>query len=356
MKIERGIYKRGQTYWVRYSFRGREYRESCGSNKITHARKLLKKRIAECESGKLIGPTQDRVILGDLAEDYLRDYEINARKSTRAAKARTQHLLEYFGYLKRVVDISPSKLKEYTHHRLQEQAANATINRELTALGRMFRLAVESEKLTMIPHIPRLEEPPAREGFFEHEEYLSVRRHLPPDLQDVLDFGYNSGWRSGEILSLRWSDLDFDGGMIRLRAAESKNKERRVLPLSEPLRQVLERRWEGRRPMCPFVFHRNGKQIKDYASAWKRACETAGLEGKLFHDLRRTVARNLIRSGVPRSTARRITGHKTESVFERYNITVEEDLREAAEKLAGYLEKRQSRRKVVPFKRKIAEA
>ena len=219
----------------------------------------------------------------------------------------------------------------------------------------MFRLAVESEKLTTVPHIPKLEEPPAREGFFEHEEYVSIRQHLPPDLQDVLDFGYNSGWRAGEILSLRWSDLDFDGGMIRLRAVESKNKERRVLPLSEPLREVLERRWEGRQLTCPFVFDRNGKQIKDYDAAWTKACEKADLKGKLFHDLRRTVARNLIRSGVPRSTARRITGHKTESVFERYNITVEEDLREAAEKLAGYMAKRQSRGKVVPFKRKVAE-
>lgn len=142
-----------------------------------------------------------------------------------------------------------------------------------------------------------------------------------------MDFGYNSGWRKGEILTLRWDDLDFDGAVIRLRAAESKNKEPRLLPLSDPLREVLERRWNDRRPTCPFVFHRNGKQFKRFDGPWKAACKAAGLEERRFHDLRRTVARNLIRSAVPRSTARRITGHKTESVLERYNITVEDDLR-----------------------------
>jgi integrase len=144
--------------------------------------------------------------------------------------------------------------------------------------------------------------------------------------------------------------VDLQADVVRLRPELSKNREGRILPLSTPLRAVMERRMEARTLESPRVFHLKGRPIGDWRRAWATACNKAGLPGKLFHDLRRTAVRNLIRAGVPERVAMSITGHKTRSIFDRYHIVNEVDTREATNRLAAYLDGHPEKRKIVPLR------
>src|SRR5271155_5408349 len=343
------IFKRGPIYWIAYYHRGKEYRESSESESESAAKKLLKKRIGEVAQGRLHGANQDRLTFDDLAQALLADYQINGRRSLRSARLSISHLRKFFGF-DRAVDITTDRIKAYAADRQKAKAANASINRELAALKRMFSLAVEDGRLSHSPYIPTLEEDNARQGFVDHGAFVSLRTHLAEYLQDPIAFLYLSGWRLGEMKTLEWRDVDLAGKVVHLRPEISKNKDGRLLPLSGELREIVDRARAKRRPDCPFVFHREGEPIGDFRKAWSTACKAAGLHPILVHDLRRTAVRNMVRAGIADRVAMTLSGHKTRSVFDRYNIVSEADLAMAAERLQQHLLAQSRQPKVSPMK------
>jgi integrase len=104
----------------------------------------------------------------------------------------------------------------------------------------------------------------------EDGEYLAIRAHLPAAYQDVLDFGYLSGWRRGEVLTLEWRDVDRDGRVIHLRSEVSKTREGCLLVPSARLHAVMERRWHARALGCPLVFHEAARSLQGFKNAWER--------------------------------------------------------------------------------------
>ena len=151
-------------------------------------------------------------------------------------------------------------------------------------------------------------------------EYLAVRAHLPAPWQDILDLAYYSGWRKQEILGLTWDEIDEAGGVIRLSPARSKTLVGRILPISPPISEALARRRARRDPDSLLVFHRDGIAVRRWRTAWRTACQAAGVPTRFLHDCRRTAARNLIRANVPERVAMLLTGHKSRAIFDRYNI------------------------------------
>ena len=126
---------------------------------------------------------------------------------------------------------------------------------------------------------------------------------------------------------------------IRLEPGTTKNKQPRHLPIYGEMieRLGLEKQvWDATFPDCQAVFHRHGKPVRNFRKAWDTACKAAGLDGLLFHDLRRTAVRNIVRAGIPEKTAMPISGHKTRSVFDRDNIVKDRDLTDAGAKLERY--------------------
>jgi len=167
------IYARGKTYWIKYYRNGKPYRESTGTTQEADAKRLLKKREGEISEGKLPSVYFDKVRFEQLAEDFLRDYRINEKRSLPRAERSIKHLTEHFeGW--RIPSITTPAIENYVEVRLEQDAANATINRELAALKRMLNLGVQQTppKVDRVPYIPMLKENNVRRGFLNMETSL----------------------------------------------------------------------------------------------------------------------------------------------------------------------------------------
>ena len=259
-------------------------------------------------------------------------------RSQSTARGRVAHLTAFFGRATRAAALTTHQIRQYQLARRAAGAATGTINRETSALHRMGALAVHWGWLDTVPGFPdRLRENPPRQGFFEHPEYLAVRAHLPAPWQDILDLAYYSGWRKNEILGLTWEEIDMAGGVIRLLPGRSKTLVGRILPISPPIANALNRRRARRDPDSPLVFHRDDIPVRRWRTAWRTACQAAGVPTRFLHDCRRTTARNLIRANVPERVAMLLTGHKSRAIFDRYNIINEQELLDAGDQLVAYL-------------------
>ena len=341
-----GIYKRGEVFWIRYARGGRKYREITGSKKITDAKRLLELRKGQIREGKIPSVRLEKIRFEELAEDFLNDYRANGRRSLKMAEERVRELGKFFGGV-RAIDITTPRVNAYISSRKNEithlgrPPSNATLNREMSALKRMFSLATKAvpPKAIRVPHIPHLLEDNVRTGFFEHEEFQALRGALPYHLRPLVTAAYWTGMRAGELQSLIWERVDLQERKITLDPESTKNRQGRIVYMSDELWRVLREQKDLRdlnHPDCPWVFFREGQPIRDYRTGWANACKRVGLEGRLFHDLRRTGVRNLVRAGVPERVAMAISGHRTRSVFDRYNVTSGDDLRQAAQAVDRY--------------------
>ena len=337
--VEQGV------LWLKYrDALGVVRRQSSGTSNEAEARRQLKRLEGAAVEGKVIAPRADKVTVRELADDLVAEYAANARRSAERLTFSLAHLLPALGHQK-AVSLTSAHVTAYSLQRQQAGAANATVNRELAALKRMLRLALQGEKIHRAPHIAMLREDNVRKGFFEGEQFEAVRRHLPTDLQPVVTFAYITGWRSEEIKALTWAQVDFRAGTgtVVLFVGDDKSRAGRTFYMTPTLRACLEgqratteARQRARGAIIPWVFHRNGKPIRDFRGAWQAACRKAGVPGRIPHDFRRTAVRNLERAGVPRSTAMAMVGHKTEAVYRRYAIVDSAMLQEGAAKLAAF--------------------
>jgi site-specific recombinase XerC len=348
-------------WWIAYSFRGHSYQESSGSTEKKDAVKLLRERLRKVNKPHFVDPARERRwTLDDMLEQLRLDYERKGNNSFHTVKSCFQHVQKAFEF-HRVVDITAEEIADYASRRAKpeskggEGAAPGSVNLELACLRHGFKLMFEKKMISEVPVIKLFEVDNARQGFIGVAEFNALLEKIRnQNVRDIVEFLYNSGWRSGEARQLRWAWLDLSTNMIRLPAEFSKSKKPRHLPITGALLDVIERRLKVRRLDCEFVFHRKGKRIAAFAKAFKAAAAKIGMPELLPHDMRRSAVRNFRRSGLSEHEGMALSGHKTDSVYRRYDIISDDDLTESMNRVQEHLKKEAEIRKVVPIAKRQA--
>jgi integrase len=354
MRGDGRVYQRGNLFWVKFYRNGEPVREPArdkdghGITDAVAAHKFLRNRLKEVHAEECGGPAfttakAKKLTLGDLLDGLTNDYALRGKDSPQALSYVELVRADLGDRL--AAAITSEAIDKYIQEKLDEQYANASINRRLQVIGAAFNLAVRRGTLARAPYIRKLSEADnVRQGFFSEQEIAGVLSHLPDDgLRDFVEWASLTGQRKSEIASLTWSMID--GDVLRIPGEICKNGKPRVIPLGAEFAAVLERRKSARRivrdgvattQLCEFIFHRNGERVREFRKSWATATKKAKCPGRLLHDLRRTVARRLIAAAVPQVTARAFTGHLTDSVFARYAIVSSADLLAAQTKVSEF--------------------
>jgi integrase len=335
--------------YIWYRVDGRLIRESTKSTSKEYAESLLQRRLGEAGLG--MKPAQDfkKVKYEDICRALLADYEINGHTSLVTRKktgiktvAGLLHVNQFFKG-RTAAYITTDLIREFIKKRKADGAENSTINRNLALLRRMLVLAHREGKIPEVPHVPMLKESDAREGFLYPEEFEKLRSAMPKNLQPLITYLYFTGCRIGAAKAVDWSQIVFDGDKVevRLKVSQVKNRKPLLLPLPDDLAVMLR---NAARKVGPVFDATNlTKAFRKAAVAiglgkWRDPKNhDAGYDGLIIHDLRRSGVRNLRRAGVPEDIAMKISGHKTRSVFSRYNIVDSTDLHDAMRRVERFV-------------------
>ncbi len=322
-----------RNWWIKFSANGRTIQHTAKTESKREAERELARQIQKHANGELTADSRNTTVVS-LKESMMSAWRLHGRgpRSIKWAEGCWRHLLEFFGAMKANA-VSSASIRDYMEFRKGQGGSNASINRELSILQSAFSMAYKEtpRRVAARLYFDRLPESKGRQGFVEEKTYRAIAENcLDLYLRAMLALAYSFGFRKGELLGLKVRDVDLVAGTLRLET--SKNGEPRQVNLTQETRELLSACVAGKNPEEP-VFTRDGKAVLDFRGTWEKITRAAGCPGLLFHDLRRSAVRNMVRGGIPEVVAMRISGHKTRAVFDRYNIVSDRDLADAAKKI-----------------------
>ena len=343
----------------------REYTRLTDQNK---AQKLLNRRLSQVDRGEPFEVRAKAARIEELFTALCDHYKINGR-----AEAAQRLTWQWNDHLKTAFEgiyaaaLTTADVRGYTRTRQQEKASNATINRELGALRRMFNLGKQGTppKVHAVPYIPMLKEDNARRGFVEDADFARLTAQASELwMRTFLELAFTYGWRKSELLGLKVRQVNFGNRTIRLDPGTTKNHEGREVAMTARVAELLRLAIAEKQP-AEYVLTRDrkygapGSPVRSLRKAWQQLCVRATLgvflcaacakpwvckkcecgsknrkyQGLIPHDLRRSAAKALRAAGVPESVIMAAGGWKTAQMFRRYAIVSSADQRTAVELL-----------------------
>jgi integrase len=381
---------------------------------ISAAKQMAQEWAKQVSGGDVsVGHDPSQLCYSDLRKLYLDDLADKKAKSLRKRAGSNEiyvdsltHLDPFMGFEKpddrgvKVSRIDSFMITKFKDERKADGASTGTINRSLAALRRMFSLAMEHQLIKHAPVIKTAPEGEPRQGFLSIEDYDALYAAFPEYIRNLLQVGYYTGMRREEILSLTWSQVHLDTNVVEL--FETKNGEKRVVPLLDGLPELLEnlRRANPEATGNDVVFmNRDGFSVGSFNKVWQKACvkfevktnlygretvshfskghdpakeleccaackgkfeyhgnrpvEVGEYVGLIFHDLRRTAISNFRKAGVDPITTMAVSGHKDPAVFRRYNIINADDMHSAGQKVTEHLKQLRKASAEAPAKSKL---
>ena len=337
-------------YWISYRLPGGKQCLEFAGYSIKAARASVGKRVSQKSENRILDIKPDtRMTFDELAKWYLNLSKVKALSSYWRVELSLRKFNSEFGDMI-ISHIKPVDLENYQGMRHTEGKADATIDQEIgaakTAIIKAFDNGIVSgDSLKVFRVVKKLLKvnSNARDRVLSPEEFQNLLDNSPSYLRAILTTGYYTGMRRGEILNLTWNKVDLKDCVIRLMAADTKDKEARTIPICDNLMTCLKSL--PRSITNRHVFLYRGEPVKDIRASLKKTCGGAGIPygrfkkaGFIFHDLRHTFNTYMRKAGVPESVIMEITGHSTRQMFDRYNTIDLSDTRNAVDQMGAYLE------------------
>lgn len=322
------------------------------SMKISHNKRVAElayvKKMLEWEKKKHLGLEKKKeYTFRELVDWYLGLPKVKQKRSYKDDIGRAETLNEEFGN-HFAGEIKPAMVEGYQHGLLNRSCKKrknnytpATVNRLLALMKRIFNLALREEFVEKNPclKVTVLPENNKRDRIITRAEFDRIVSNMPKHSAQIVMVAYYTGMRAGEILNLTWEKLNLKEGYIDLSFQDTKTAEPRRIYMSEPIRTLFEEMAKVKYIAHRYVFTFQGKPLKSIRTSFKNACKTAGIRDFRFYDLRHTFNTNMRKAGVDRSVIMKITGHKSVSMFERYNTVDSCDAKDALQLLGEFLAK-----------------
>lgn len=328
-------------YWyIRYTVNGKDKWESVG--KVGQITKTVAQRKLEDKKRKIrrgVYDYADNVTLEILKTDYIK--YITQTKQLRTSKKREKQFKTLITFFKDTTldKITPGLIEDYKSVRLQGLKPSS-VNRELSTLRHIINFAKRNKTFygeNPVSISGLLPEDNQRDRTLSLNEQEKLIRNSSEHLRPILLCALNTGMRRGEILSLKWDNVDFDNNLFIITASNNKSKKAKRIPINSYLKTMLLEMKLRNQVISDYVFlGDDNKPVRDIKTAFLNACRRANINGLRFHDLRHTAGTRMLESGVNIVAISEILGHSSIETTRKRYLHPGDSLREAVEKLANF--------------------
>lgn len=332
-----GLYRRGTVWWMNFSYQGQQVRASTNQTDKRAAELILGDTRRQLRDGayRITLEEQNRTF-GELMDRFLREHATK-KASQRSYIGYAKRLRGFFGDGTPLADITPRLIVEYKNQLFAAELAPASVNRHLATLKKAFNLALREWEWCQrnpVLSVSMERESNGRDRWLTLDEEDRLLAACGPWLRDVVQFALGTGMRMGEILALSWRGVDLTRRTVMV--FQSKNGERRTIPLNQTILSLIKERGTLRSLSTDLVFPsktHTALESGHLRRAFRLALKKARIEEFHFHDLRHTFATRLVQAGVELYKVQRLLGHKSPMMTQRYAHHYPESLRDGVEVL-----------------------